>query len=58
MEDKVEKTPRQSSKKKKEFLKYEEILRNILENMKHNILIMGTPEEIRVSKGSRKYLKK
>ena len=46
MADKVEKTPRQESKKKKECLKKdEEGLRNILVNKKHNnICIMGIPE--------------
>ena len=46
MADKVEKTPRQKSKKKKECLKKdEEGLRNILVNKKHNnIYIIGIPE--------------
>ena len=45
LEDKVEKSLKQSREKKKEFLKNEESLRNILDNMKHNnIYIMGIPE--------------
>ena len=45
MEDKVEKTPQQSSKKEKRILKNEERLRNLWYNMKHsNIPIMGIPE--------------
>ena len=45
MEDKVEKSLKQSREKKKEFLKNEESLRNILDNMKcNNICIMGIPE--------------
>ena len=39
-----EKTLKQSSKKKKEFLKNEESLRNLWDNMKcNNICIMGVP---------------
>ena len=46
LEEKVKKKiPKQSSKKKKEFLKIEGSLRNILDNMKHNnIRNMGIPE--------------
>ena len=46
LEEKVKKKiPKQSSKKKKEFLKIEGSLRNILDNMKHNnINVMGISE--------------
>ena len=45
LEDKVEKKSKQSSKKKKEFLKNEESLRNLWDNIKHNnILFMGIRE--------------
>ena len=46
MEDKVEKTQRQSTKtKKNNFFKNEESLRNILDNVKLNYInMMGIPE--------------
>ena len=44
MEDKIEKTTRQSSKKKKRIQKNEESLRNILDNMKYKICILGIVE--------------
>ena len=45
MEDKVEKTCKQSIKKKKEFFKNEESLRNLWDNMKcNNFHITGIPE--------------
>ena len=47
LEEKVKKKiPKQSSKKKKEFLKIEGSLRNILDNMKHNNIHI-----MRISKG-------
>ena len=54
------KTCRQSSKKKKEFLKNEGSLRNILDNMNcNNIRIIRIPErKERENKGLRTYLKK
>ena len=45
MEDKEKKTPRNTSKKKKNFLKTEESLSNILDTMKcKNIPMIGIPE--------------
>ena len=54
------KTPNQNNKKKKEYLKNEDSLRDLQDKMKHkNIQIIGVPEEEeRESKGLRIYLKK
>ena len=60
MQDKVGKnTQAEQQKEKKEFRKYEQSLRNILDNMKHNnIHIMGLPEGEESEQGIEHLLKK
>ena len=60
MENKIGKnTQAEQQKEKKEFRKYEQSLRNILDNMKHNnIHIMGLPEGEESEQGIEHLLKK